>query len=159
MAVVGGAAQWTDLGGGPGAAVTWGNGTQEAGGGFNARPVDLSNYDTATIRMSATGADPSLYVQYYMQTGSGFSYQTSVDIPNFPVDGQFHDVVFPLAGISNRNFVDTNGFNLGGHASDVVIRVDSVIYSSSVPEPATFGLFAFGLAGCLGMLRRNRSAI
>ncbi len=55
MSVVGGAAQWTDLGGGPGAAVTWGNGTQNSGGSFNAKPVDLSNYDTATIRMSATG--------------------------------------------------------------------------------------------------------
>ncbi len=35
MSVVGGALQWTDLGGGPGAAVTWGNGTQNAGGGFS----------------------------------------------------------------------------------------------------------------------------
>jgi len=35
--------------GGPGVALTYGNGTQESGGGFNARPVDLSNYDIATI--------------------------------------------------------------------------------------------------------------
>jgi hypothetical protein len=45
MSIVNGALHWTDLGGGPGAAITWGNGTQNSGGSFNARPVDLSNYD------------------------------------------------------------------------------------------------------------------
>src|SRR5262245_48983296 len=122
MSIVSNALQWTDLGGGPGAAVTWGNGTQEAGGGFNARPADLSNYDTVTIRMAATGSEPSVGVQFYMQTGSGFTYQSLND--SLTVDGQFHDIVFPLAGISNRNFVDTNGINMFGHTSDLVIRVD-----------------------------------
>src|SRR5262249_15223266 len=113
MSIVGNALQWTDLGGGPGAAVTWSNGTQETGGGFNARPVDLSNYDTATIRMSATGTEPSVGVQFYMQTGGAFAYQSQNT--SLPVDGAFHDLVFPLSGVSDRNFVDTNGINLFGH--------------------------------------------
>jgi hypothetical protein len=154
MTVVGGALQWTDLGGGPGAAVTWGNGTQNAGGSFNARPVDLSNYDTATIRMSATGTDASVFVQYYMQTGGGFTYQ-SVNFGNLPVDGQFHDVVIPLSAITGRSFVDTNGLNLGSHASDLIIKIDSVIYSQ-VPEPATVTLFAVALMGCFTSVRRMR---
>lgn len=157
MSVVGGAAQWTDLGGGPGAAVTWGNGTQDAGGSFNARPVDLSNYDTATIRMSATGSgDAAVFVQFYMQTSGSFSYQ-AVNYGNLPVDGQFHDVVIPLAGITNRDFVDTNGINLGGHTGDIVINIDSVIYTSAVPEPSTVTLLCVALTGCLGMVRRMRT--
>jgi hypothetical protein len=153
MSIVGGAAQWTDLGGGPGAAVTWGNGTQNAGGSFNARPVDLSNYDHVTIRMSATGADPSVFVQFYMQTGA-FNYQ-QVDFGNFPVDGQFHDIVLPLSSITNRSFAVTNGINLGQHASDLVIRVDSVIYTM-VPEPASATLLGVALVGCAAFVRRSR---
>jgi hypothetical protein len=156
MSVVGGALQWTDAGGGAGAAITWGNGTQNSGGSFNARPVDLSNYDTVTIRMSATGTDASVFVQYYMQTASGFNYQ-SVNYGNLPVDGQFYDVVLPLATITNRSFVDTNGINLGAHASDIVINIDSVIYSSAVPEPSTVMLLGLALAGCLGIVRRTRT--
>jgi hypothetical protein len=153
MSIVGGTVQWTDLGGGPGAAVTWGNGSQDAGGSFNARPVDLSNYDFVTIRMKATGADPSLGIQFYMQTGSGFSYQSLND--TLTVDGQFHDLVFPLAGITNRDFVDTNGINLFTHANDLVINVDSVIYSQ-VPEPGT--ILLFGAAAMIGHAAFGRRA-
>lgn len=154
MSIVGGALQWTDLGGGPGAAITWGNGTQNAGGSFNARPVDLSSYDTVTIRMAATGSDPSVFVQFYMQTAGGFTYQ-SANYGNLPVDGQFHDLVIPLAGITNRSFVDTNGINLGGHASDLLIQVDSVVYSR-VPEPATLSLVGLALLSYVGLLGRSR---
>jgi PEP-CTERM motif len=155
MTVGGGALQWTDLGGSAGAAVTWGNGTQNAGGGFSARPVDLSNYDYVTIRMSAAGADASVGIQFYMQTGSGFTYQSLND--TLPVDGQYHDIVFPLAGITNRSFVDTNGINLFSHANDLFINVDSVIYSSAVPEPATMTLFGVAVLGCLSYVRRTRA--
>src|ERR1043166_908089 len=134
MSIVSGALEWVDLGGGPGVAITYGNGTQNSGGSFNARPVDLSNYDIATIRMKATGADASVFVQFYMQTGSGFSYQ-SYNWGNLPVDGSYHDLVIPLAGITSRNFVDTSGINLGGHASDLMIDIDSVVYSVIPPTP------------------------
>jgi len=155
LSVVGNALQWTDLGGGPGGAITWGNGSQNAGGSFNARPVDLSQYDTVTIRMSATGADPSVVVQFYMQTGSGFTYQSLNDV--LTVDGQYHDLVFPLAAITTRSFVDTNGINLGGHTGDLTISVDSVSYNV-VPEPTSAA--AFGLAGIawLGSRRRTGAA-
>jgi hypothetical protein len=156
MSIVGNAAQWTDLGGGPGAAVTWGNGTQDAGGSFNARPVDLSNYDFVTIRMSAAGADASVGVQFYMQTGSGFTYQSQNT--SLTVDGTFYDLVFPLAGVTNRDFTDTNGFNLFGHTNDLVIRVDSVIYTA-IPEPASWMLFCVAMVGAFGAARRMRLVV
>jgi hypothetical protein len=103
--------------------------------------------------MSATGADPSVFVQFYMQTGA-FNYQ-QVDFGNFPVDGQFHDIVLPLSSITNRSFAVTNGINLGQHASDLVIRVDSVIYTM-VPEPASATLLGVALVGCAAFVRRSR---
>jgi len=115
----------------------------------------LSNYDFVTIRMSASGADPTVGVQYYTQTGPGFSYQSQNT--TLTVDGTFYDLVFPLAGVTNKNFTDTTGINLFGHANDLVIRVDSVIYTS-IPEPATLGLIGIGLIGCLGLVRRARVA-
>jgi hypothetical protein len=157
MAVVAGSLRWTDLGGGPGAAVTWGNGTQNSGGSFNTRPVDLSNYDFVTIRMSASGSDSSLGIQFYMQTGSGFIYQALND--SLIVDGAFHDLVLPLAGITGRDYVDTNGINLFAHGSDLVINVDSVIYSQgpgSVPEPSTVLLLFAGLAAAMARRRAQR---
>jgi len=150
MSVSDGAVHWTDLGGGPGAAVTWGNGTQSPGGGFNTRPVDLSNYDFATIRMSATGGDASVGIQFYMQTGGGFTYQSQNT--TLTVDGTFYDLVFPLAGVTNREFTDTNGINIFGHTNDLQINVDSVIYSS-VPEPASLGLLGLAM---LTFVRRRR---
>jgi len=150
MSIVSNALHWTDAGGGPGAAVTWGNGTQDNGGSFNARPVDLSNYDFATVRMSATGTDPSVGIQFYMQTGGAFTYQSLND--TLPVDGAFHDIVFPLAGITGRDYTDTNGINLFGHAGDLQVNVDSVIYSS-VPEPASLGFLGLAM---LTFARRRR---
>ena len=85
-----------------------------------------------------------------MQTGSGFNYQSLNN--TLTVDGAFHDIVFPLAGITDRSFVDTNGINLFSHAGDLAISVDSVIYSQ-VPEPASLGLV--GLA-VLTLVRRKR---
>jgi hypothetical protein len=152
MSIVGGAAQWVDLGGGPGAAVTWGNGTQNAGGSFNARPADYSNYDFATIRIAATGADASVGVQFYMQTGSGFTYQSQNT--NLTVDGTYYDLVFPLAAITNRAYTDTIGVNLFSHTNDLTISVDSIILSQ-IPEPASLTLLGLAMVGSIGLLRRR----
>jgi hypothetical protein len=103
--------------------------------------------------MSATGADPTVGVQFYMQTGSGFTYQALNG--TLTADGQFHDLTFPLAAITARDFVDTNGINLSSHASDLVIRVDSVIYS--VPEPAAMSLLAAVILAQLAPRRARRS--
>ncbi len=153
LSVVNGALHWTDLGGGPGAAITWGNGTQNSGGSFNARPVDLSNYDQVIVRMKATGTDPSLGVQFYMQTGSGFNYQSLNN--TLTVDGQYHDLVFSLTGINNRSFVDTDGINLFSHAGDLAIDVDSVIY---VPEPSSGVLLGGALIVFAYWKRKTQSA-
>jgi hypothetical protein len=126
LSVVGGALEWTDLGGGAGAALTWGNGTQNSGGSFNARPLDLSNYDFVKFRMKATGTDPTLGVQFYMQTGSGYSYQSINS--SLTVDGQYHDLIFSLASITSRQFVNASGFNLFAHPNNLVVDVDSLIY-------------------------------
>jgi hypothetical protein len=151
LSIVGGALQWTDLGGGPGAALAYGNGSQNSAGSFNARPVDLSNYDQVTVRMSATGADASVGVQFYMQTGTGFTYQSQNG--TLPVDGTFHDLVFPLAGVNDRSYVDTSGVNLFAHASDLIVNIDSIQYSV-IPEPTSVSLLAFGLIGWLAFRRR-----
>jgi hypothetical protein len=86
-----------------------------------------------------------------MQTGAGFTYQSLND--TLTVDGQYHDIVFPLAGIVNRSFVDTDGINMFGHANDLVVSVDSVIYTM-VPEPGSFALLGLG---ALGFIVRSRS--
>jgi hypothetical protein len=103
--------------------------------------------------MSATGSDPTIGIQFFMQTGSGFTYQSLND--TLTVDGQFHDIVFPLAAITNRSFADSNGINLFSHAGDLVINVDSVIYSQ-VPEPTSATLLGAALIGCLGWVQRKR---
>jgi len=126
VSVVGGALEGTDVGGGPGAALTWGNGTQNSGGGFFARPLDLSNYDFVKFRMKATGTDTTLGVQFYMQTGPSYTYQSLNS--SLTVDGQYHDLIFSLASITSRQFVFTTGFNLFTHPNNLVVDVDSLIY-------------------------------
>src|SRR5439155_9142082 len=132
-----------------------GNGSQNSWGSFNARPVDLSNYNFATVRMSATGTDSSVGIQFYMQTGSGFTYQSLND--TLPVDGAYHDLVFPLASINSRSFVDTDGINVFGHAGDIVFNVDSIIYSQ-IPEPSSAMLLGVAVIGYFGWVRRIRRA-
>ncbi len=135
-----GSLQWTDLGNSNGAAISWGNGTAwnpgSGGNTFWIRPTDLSNYDTMVIRMSAAevtpGAGGSLNVQGFFQV-NGFGLYQSPGTKALPIDGQFHDLEFPLAGMLFMNVVDQTGINLGNHPTDLVIDVDSIRFSIAPP--------------------------
>lgn len=153
-----GSLQWTDLGGSEGAAIGWGNGTAWNGNTFNSRTTDVSNYKYVTFTVSAT--DPlngggtigmAAYIQannFVFQGIDGGSGQS------IPIDGQFHDVTWSLAGMNNMNAVDLVGLNLFGHPQDLIMNVDNIRFY--VPEPATCSLIGLML-GCLG-LRRKVSA-
>jgi hypothetical protein len=150
-----GSLQWTDVGGGAGGAISVGNGTALNGNTFNNRAADLSNYDTVTIRRSAT--DPnngggSVNVQSFFQTNNFASFLTA-GTQSLSVDGQFYDLVFPLAGLTNMNVVDQTGINLGSHPQDLVINVDSVKFDV-VPEPGS--VLALALVAAAGVGRRRR---
>jgi hypothetical protein len=119
-----GSLQWTDLGGGAGAAIGWGNGTAWNGNTFNNRMTDLSNFETMTVRISATGAGGgSINVQGFFNKNNSFQ---SCGTQSLPVDGQFHDLSFSLAGLTNMNVVDQTGINLAAHATNLVMNVDLI---------------------------------
>ncbi len=157
-----GSLQWTDQGdhgvGDPsGAAIAYGNGTVFNGNSFNERLTDLSNYDFVTYRISATdvtGGGGSVNVQAYYQTGSGFSYQAAGDL-SLPIDGTFHDLKFPLAGVSDRKNVQFSGLNLGSHTNDIQINIDLVRYSV-IPEPTGLALLCLSTLLAGTCVRRNR---
>ena len=159
--IVDGSLQWTDLGGQQGAAIGYGNGTVYSGNTFNERLTDLSNYTHVTYRMKATATggpgDVSIPVQAYFQTGNSFTYQTALvnAIQNLPVDGQYHDLTFSLAGLTNMFDVQLSGVNLGAHASDAIINIDLVRYTM-VPEPATAALAVGAGLACIGFRRRQK---
>jgi T5SS/PEP-CTERM-associated repeat protein len=120
-----GSLQWTDLGGKNGGAISWGNGTAWLGNTLNNRTTDLGNFDTMIVRMSATGASGSIGVQSFFFVNNFASFQFAG--ANFlPIDGQFHDLSYSLAGLTNMNVVDQTGINLFGHPTDAVINVDLV---------------------------------
>jgi hypothetical protein len=151
-----GSLQWTDVGGGAGGAISWGNGTALNGNTFNNRTTDLSNYGFMTISISAT--DPAngggtVGVQSFFQTGPGFTFRGAGTQP-LPIDGQFHDLTFSLAGLTDMNVVDVTGINLAGHAQNLTINVDSIRFV--VPEPASASVLALAAVACLGMKRRTR---
>jgi hypothetical protein len=148
-----GSLQWTDLGGGPGAAISWGNGTALNGNSFNNRTTDVSNYDTVTFRVSATdptAAGGTVNVQAFLQR-NGFNFFSPGSLL-LPIDGQFHDLTFSLAGITDLNLVEQTGINLGAHAQDLVMNVDGITFAV-VPEPVS-ALTIPLLAGA-GLLRRR----
>jgi len=152
-----GSLQWTDKGGGAGAAIGWGNGTVYSGNSFNERLTSLNGYQTVTYRMSAAdvagGAGGAVNVQAYFQTGSGFAYQSPGTL-SLPIDGAYHDLTFDLSGMTDLQNVQLSGINLGSHANDIVVNVDLVRYAA-IPEPTSLGLAAVALLGLAGR-RRGR---
>lgn len=128
-----GSLQWTDRGGEgtpedpSGAAVTWYNGTAWNGNSFNERMSDFSNYNRVTFTMSATDAlngGGDLGLQGFLQTGN-YDFQTASNVA-IPIDGQYHDIVFPLSGVTDRINTQNVGLNLFAHTNDLVINVDRV---------------------------------
>ena len=150
-----GSLQWTDLGGQQGAAINWGNGTALNGNTFNNREADLSNYERVLVRISAT--DPNngggeLGMNAFIQANN-FAFQ-SIDggsAQNIPIDGQFHNVTWSLAGMNNMNGVDAFGINLFAHPQDLIINVDLIRFT--VPEPASLSIL--GIIGCLLVVQRR----
>jgi hypothetical protein len=152
-----GSVRWTDLGGGPGAAVSLGNGTAWNGNTFNNRTTDLSNYAFAIVSMAATdplNAGGTLAVQSFFQVNNFATFQTAGS-QNLPIDGQFHNLIFSLAGLTNMNVVDQTGINLGGHPQNLIIDLDNISFVSAVPEPGSL-LFGIVGAGGLYLVRRVR---
>jgi hypothetical protein len=153
-----GSLQWTDLGGGPGAAISWGNGTVYQGNTFNERILSAPQYDFVIFRMSATGTGPApIGVQGWFQTGnynfqvaggSGFSYP-------LPVDGQYHDLVYPIANVTNRDDIQQFGVNLFSHPNDAVINVDNVQFLDFQGFPGDYNNNGVVDAGDYVVLREN----
>ncbi|MBC8106428.1 MAG: PEP-CTERM sorting domain-containing protein [Anaerolineae bacterium] len=151
-----GSLQWTDAAGSNGAALSLGNGTAWGGNTFNNRTTDVSNYDTVTIRISASDAlngGGTVDVASFFQANN-FAFQSVGTLP-LAIDGQFHDLTFSLAGLINLNVVDQTGINLGAHANELVMNIDSIVFNV-VPEPTS--LIGAAALGGLGLLRRRRSA-
>jgi len=142
-----GSLQWTDKGNGgvtanpSGAAISWGNGTVYEGNTFNERLLSAPQYDFLIFRVSATGTGPApIGVQGWFQTGnydfqvaggSGFAYP-------LPVDGQYHDLVYPIANVTNRENIQQFGVNLFSHPNDAVINVDEVRFLDFTGLPGDY---------------------
>jgi hypothetical protein len=154
-----GALTWTETGNSPGAAVTWGSGD---GVGlyppteFSARPIDLSNYKFARIRLRVQSSVPGedVDVQFYTQ-GAGFNYHTAGPDQHIAADAQYHTLMFPLSSITDLAQTQFHGINLGAHNSTWSVRVDYLEYTSA-PEPASVVLLGLGGLGALGLMRRKR---
>lgn len=155
------ALRWVDLGGGPGAAIAWGNGRDGVlAVDYHTRPTDLRNYGLVDVRMRAqpgAGADPSVGVQFYVQAatpGNAFLYQAAGDL-TLPADGQYHVLTFPLSALINKGEIQWHGINLHGHVGNMDIRVDYVRFY--VPEPATAAMLLAGaIGGVLISARKGR---
>lgn len=152
-----GSVQWTDVAGGAGAAVSLGNGTAWSGNTFNNRDTDLSNYTTMLVRISATdlaGGGGELGFNTFFQANNFAVFQSPEGgaTKTIPIDGQFHDVVFDLTGLTNMNVIEQTGINLISHPQSLVMNIDLIQFNGPVPEPTTL----LGLAAAIGMMTMRR---
>lgn len=154
-----GSLQWTDVGGGQGAAMSWGNGTALGGNTFNNRAADLTGYTHMIVTMSATdrlnGGGTLGMNAFFQKNNFAFENAEGGASRNLPIDGQFHDLTWSLAGLTNMNVVDLTGVNLFAHPQDLVINVDRIRFVT-IPEPSTLLLAGLGLVAAAGASRRGR---
>ncbi|MFO0788164.1 MAG: PEP-CTERM sorting domain-containing protein [Pirellulales bacterium] len=152
-----GSLQWTDVAGGAGGAISFGNGTAWNGNSFNNRTTDLSNYQVMHVRMSAaettTSEGGSINVQPFFQVNNFGSFLAANTLA-LPIDGQYHDLYFTMPVNQFMNVIDQSGLNLGSHTNELIVNVDLV--QLVVPEPATMGLLSIAIAGCLSLVGRSR---
>ena len=146
-----GSLQWTDLGGSNGAAITWGNGTAWNGNTFNNRTTDLSGYTEMIVRMSALDAvNPagSVNVQGFFQK-NGFAFESANGgvSKSLTTNGQYHDLIYSIAGMSNMNVVETTGINLGSHTNDLLVNVDNIRFRRVELSSHTLFSWENGLEG------------
>jgi len=155
-----GSLQWIDLAGGAGGAISLGNGEAWNSNTFNNRTTDLSNYGKMFVRISATETitsnGGSINVQAFFQKNNFASFQSPGTNP-LPIDGQFHDLMFEIAGLTDMNVIDQIGLNLGSHTDELRINIDSLIFE--VPEPSSGILLLGGVLGLRFVLRRNKQAV
>ena len=157
-----GSLQWTDVAGGAGAAIGWGNGTAWNGNTFNNRTTDLTGYTHMVVTMSATdiaNGGGTLGVQGFFQR-NGFSFQAAEGgtPKNLAIDGQFHDLTFSLAGMTMMEVVELTGINLASHAQELVINVDNIRFVT-IPEPSSLALCSLVGLSVWATRRRSRPRV
>ena len=122
----------------------------------NAPPkVIISTNHAIPLNQSATDSlngGGTINVQSFFQVNNFGSFLTPGTL-SLDIDGQFHDLTFSLAGLTNMNVVDQTGINLGAHAQNLVMNVDNIRFVT-VPEPATMAALGLGLVAF--MRRRIR---
>jgi hypothetical protein len=150
-----GSLQWTSPAGGAGGAISLGNGTAWNGNTFNNRTADVSNYERMIVRMKATETTTSdggsVNVQSFFQKNNFGSFQ-SPGTDALPIDGQYHDLVFNIVGLTDMNVVDQTGLNIGTHTDELTFDVDNIMFM--VPEPSSAVLLLGGFLG-FGLARRR----
>jgi hypothetical protein len=135
-----GSLEWTDLGGGNGAAISWGNGTSFAGNNYFERPTNAGNYNRIVYRVKATDASNptgTVGIQSYFQNDNYLDYQVAGS-QNLPTDGQYHDLTFTLTGLHSMASIDAFGINLGAHTTNLLMDVDSVQFTTVNGVPGDY---------------------